>query len=198
MSAYPGAALPYRPFPYPIPVPASDITDEPTYQLCINVQWIKVLIGLANTLTAQSTWKSDDPAEVDRGCNNGFELLHLLTTTGVCELPIEFRVDPGDDRRWDYSTDGGASWIEQPLTSLDTMTDVVKTDPSSDLVNTIAAASGIDGLTIEALAAFGAKLRSSAVAHFMEKDTVHSPTSDGVMQIRQTGDYTYPLIEVIT
>jgi hypothetical protein len=210
-------------------VPVAEITDSPTICISINVEWVSILLGLVNTLTAQSTWKSDDPAEVDRGCDNGFEFLHLIMNSEACPVPTMFRLDPDDPHFWDFSNDGGSTWERQPDTvihftpefpvdggapggydltvngdlshaAIPLLTahqpDAVINDPTGDAINTILPALGIDGFQVRALAAFGAQLRSDAVAAYFAKHPTATPTPDSVIQIAGPESYDYPLLEV--
>lgn len=196
MSAYPGAAIPHVPFKQPIPVPSADVTDAPTVCISVNVEWLGIILGLVNTLTAQSTWSSDDPAEVDRACNNGFELLRQLANPELCPVPIEFQVDPDDDRHWEYSLDGGITWLDGPLTNVSAPDDAIITDPTSLLRNTIdLAATGADGLVIKALAQIGVQLQKGGIAAFFQKIPGLGLAADTVIQIAGGDTYDNPIIE---
>lgn len=194
----PGAIVPFSPFEYPVTLPLPDIGDAPLVCVQINQVWMQYLIGCAEALTVQSTWRSDDENAVNTVIRRARNLIDVLAGLEACPMPVQFQIDPLDSTHWEYSTDGGATWLDGPLTTFPAApTDYVKTDPIVDATQIIAGLSGVDTLQIQALAAFGAKLRSDRVAAFMEKDVSGSPSSDGVLQLKSPGSYSFPLIETV-
>jgi hypothetical protein len=112
----PGAITPFAPFPNPVALPLPDITDEPLVCVQVNAIWVQYIIGCLETLTAQSTWDSDDENAVNAVINRARNLIDIFAQLEACPVPVEFRVNPLDPHYWDYSVDGGATWTRQPDT----------------------------------------------------------------------------------
>lgn len=195
----PGAQIPYVAFPNPVPLPLPDIGDAPLICVTINEVWVEYIVGCLQALTAQSTWDSSDENAVNTTIRRARNLIDVFAQFEACPMPIEFRVNPGDTEHWQYSLDGGGTWSDGPATTFPVQaTDYVKTDPVVDITQIIAGISGVDTLQIQALAAFGAKLRSNAVTAYLSKYTGATPTADGVLQIQAPDSYDWPLIETVS
>ena len=112
----PGAIIPYIPYPRPVEIPVSAPSDFPMICLQINADWLPYLIGCAKALTVDSTWASEDTALVQSATANGNDLLDILSGGVDCAVNLIYRskdnVSPPVQLQ--YSTDGGATWIDMP------------------------------------------------------------------------------------
>ena len=112
----PGAIIPYIPYPRPVEIPVSAPSDVPLICLQINADWLPYLIGCAKALTVDSTWASEDTALVHSATANGNDLLDILSGGVDCAVNLIYRskdnVSPPVQLQ--YSTDGGATWIDMP------------------------------------------------------------------------------------
>jgi hypothetical protein len=117
MTTVPGAILPAKPFPFEVPVPETHPSDEPTVQVCVNVDWIPYILGALGALLVDSTWDTQIPLVLDSVKNDVQDLLSLFAVAEVCPVPIQFRVNPGDTVNWQYSNDGGTTWLDGPDTA---------------------------------------------------------------------------------
>jgi hypothetical protein len=116
MPTVPGAILPALPFPFEIPVPETHPSDEPTVQVCFNIDWLPYIMGALGALLADSTWNTSNPTTLDSVKNDVQDLLSLFAQAEACEVLV-FRVNPSDPANWQYSTDGGTTWIDGPDTA---------------------------------------------------------------------------------
>lgn len=194
----PGANIPYAPFRNPIPVPTSAPGDGVQVCIQVNIDWIPLVAGCCKALLAASTWDSDDENVVATAQQRSQGLLDLLANLESCPMPVAFRVDPDDDRHWEYTTDGGTTWLDGPLTNETAPSDAIITDPTSLLRNTIdLAATGADGLVIKALTTVGVQLQKGGVAAFFQKIPGLGLAADAVIQIAGTDGSTNAIIETI-
>jgi len=112
----PGAIIPYIPYPRPVEIPVSAPSDVPLICLQINADWLPYLIGCAKALTVDSTWASEDTALVSSATASGNDLLGILSGGVDCAVSLIYRskdnVNPPVQLQ--YSTDGGATWIDMP------------------------------------------------------------------------------------
>lgn len=114
MTTLPGAILSYIPFPVEVDVPIPGPFDDPTITVCINQTWIAYVTGCLMALTAQSTWNSDDENTVATVIKNAWDLIGAFAAMESCPVPIQFRNDPTQPINFQYSLNGGVSWLDGP------------------------------------------------------------------------------------
>lgn len=112
-----GAVLPYVPYPNPVPVIVAAPGDAPLVCLQINADWIPYIAGACKAFLAASTWDSDDENVVATMQENAQDLIDMLAALEACPMAIEFRVDPTYPQNWQYSLDGGSTWLDGPDTA---------------------------------------------------------------------------------
>lgn len=113
LHSVPGALVPYTPFPQPVPIIVAAPGDAPLVCLQINQDWIPYILGCLNALRAASTWDSDDENVVATMQENAHELQDMIASYEACPV-IEFRNNPTQPINFDYSLDGGATWLTGP------------------------------------------------------------------------------------
>lgn len=109
-----GALLPFQPFPEPVPVPVSGPFDDPLVTVCINAEWVQYVVGALQALVAQSTWSSANRAVVDSVVREALNLIAAFAALEPCPVPIEFQPNPAYPQNWQYSLDGGVTWLDGP------------------------------------------------------------------------------------
>lgn len=112
-----GAVLPAKPYPFAVPVPAASPTDSPLICVSINRDWIPYVVGALSALKADSTWDSDDENVVAAVKANVDLLIEQFAQMEACPMPIQFQVNPADPVNWQYSFDGGTTWLDGPDTA---------------------------------------------------------------------------------
>lgn len=218
-------------------------TSTPDSAVCLQIpvpddpaHWSN-LWGALKTLCSPSQYAdnglwSDIVAASDRWT----EIVSALTPSGdSCELPIQFQRNVDNPVQWDYSLDGGITWLTGPdtwryfypdfVTSLGTPSgwqlsvnqgnqfepvpvmsavagsDIVRTDPASDAVNTIAPSSGIIPIELQA------QLVSAVIMHgtrtILQLAKTYGTDPEGVDQVmmsleKAADDIAPVLITVLT
>jgi hypothetical protein len=113
----PGANIPYAPFTNPVPLIVAAPDDPPLVCIQVNIDWLPYIIGCCFALRAASTWNSDDENAVAAMQDNADELIAILGEAEACPVSVQFRVNPVDGHLWDYSNDGGTTWLAGPDTA---------------------------------------------------------------------------------
>lgn len=108
--------LPVVVFPDALPLPTVDPFTAPLYTVTLNRSWWPYIAGAALLLTIGSTWEATDPTTLQQVLAWAEGVQGYLATPDVAVPPVEFRLNPSDNRYWDYSTDGGTTWTRQPDT----------------------------------------------------------------------------------
>lgn len=198
MAPIPQVAQGYAPFQQPIPLPGVAWDAAPLVCISINEIWATYVAGACFALMKRSAWNTDDPTAIISVLENATAIQKAIAGLEACPMVVQFRLHPGNSRYWDYSTDGGASWIEQPLTDISAPDDAIVTDPTTLLRNTIdLAATGADGLVIKALAQVGVQLQKGGIAAFFQKIPGLGLAADAVIQIAGADTYNNPVIETV-
>lgn len=107
------AIVPYAPFPEPVPVPVPGPFDAPLVCWQVNQTWATYIINTLQALLAASTWDSDDENTVHTVISNARKIIDAFAKMEACQMLL-FRNDPTQPINFDYSTDGGATWITGP------------------------------------------------------------------------------------
>lgn len=114
MPSLTGALRPFAPFPHPVPLPVSNPLVDATITVCINTEWLPYVVGALRCLTMDSTWDSDDENAVRAVEDNAMSLIEAFSLQEPCPVPIQFRPNPTHPQNWDYSLDGGTTWLAGP------------------------------------------------------------------------------------
>lgn len=196
MSYIPQTPQGFAPFDQPVAIPGVAWNAAPLVCIQINQTWATYVLGACFALLKRSTWDTTDKTAIDSTIQNAVQLMGAIAAFEACPMPIQFQVDPTDDRHWEYSLDGGATWLDGPLTNVSAPDDAIITDPTSLLRNTIdLAATGADGLIIKALANIGVQLQKGGIAAFFQKIPGLGLAADAVIQIAGADTYDNPIIE---
>lgn len=111
------ALEPFAPFQYPLPVPVASPTDEPLITVCVNREWVPYIMGALHVFRAASTWGSQSPDVVAGLINDAETLIGLFMEMEPCPVPIQFQINPDYVQNWQYSLDGGTTWLDGPDTA---------------------------------------------------------------------------------
>ena len=75
------------------------------------------LVGAAQCLMSAVTWNSDDENVVQTTISNARVLISAMMNLDECPMAIQFRPDPAYPQNFQYSLDGGATWLTGPDTA---------------------------------------------------------------------------------
>lgn len=114
MTTVTGAILGAVPYKCEVPVPTSHPSDAPLVCISVNLDWIPYIVGALGALTADSTWDTDDENTLATVKSNVSDLMQLFAAMEACPVPIEFQPNPSRPQDWQYSLDGGVTWLNGP------------------------------------------------------------------------------------
>lgn len=117
MTAWNEFAVPHSSFERPVPLISIDPDDSPDYTVCFRSEWLPYILGALQQLLLQTTWKSDDKAEIQHQQERA-RLLIAIFIEGCAESGAMLRADPENACILQQSIDGGETWT----TLLDTST----------------------------------------------------------------------------
>lgn len=81
-------AYPLSSFQSPVSIPDVEPGDTPLETIQINSVWLALLRGCAKQLLQQSTWRTDDPGDLNHAQEMAFELIDLLQDQGVPSVTL--------------------------------------------------------------------------------------------------------------
>lgn len=109
-------AQPQASFKFPVQPPDVDPDDGDSAVVCFSLAWLPYLLGAAQQLTLQATWK-DDVVDMQLTLDRAQELLYLLALpTPTCPdvlIVKGMRYNPDDDVV-EQTFDGGATYVPAP------------------------------------------------------------------------------------
>lgn len=110
------AVIPYAPFNTPVPIPASGPTDGPLYVVKLTGEWMALLAGCAYALAVGSSWRANSADELNQARQWGWEVVRQIDERNP-DINLVYRPDPSYPLNFQYSIDGGTTWLQGPNTA---------------------------------------------------------------------------------
>jgi hypothetical protein len=187
------------PYDEGVPIPTEAWNDAPLVCLRVNQNWATYIAGALFSLLSRSAWATEDRAAIHAVRQQVMMIQAAIGGLTDCTDMLEFQANPADTLHWQYRAIGAPTWIDGPATTFPAApTDVVKTDPLTDIVNVIAPITGVPGLAIKALNDFALYLESNDIGlHLTRSSERGAMTNTPVVEIDATLNALMPLIETI-
>ena len=100
----------YAPFKRALPIPTTDVFDNPTIQLCLNAEWAAYLLGALEPLRWDDLWQGSDLAAKEHVLGQVQALMFALTGEGSCDMLVDVRQNTGSPCLL-QKTDDGETWV---------------------------------------------------------------------------------------
>lgn len=85
-SLYPDA-VPFIPFPLPVPRPVDDPDTSPQVSVCFRDEWLPYVLGCLKAMVDPAAWQATTQAELDEAIKRSMLLMGMFSEAGPCVSP---------------------------------------------------------------------------------------------------------------
>jgi len=110
---YYGGLEAFQPFAQRVPVQTIDPFSDEQVSITVGKSWIAYLVGCVQALNAASSWDTQDASTIQQLRTWAANRTYQLTNWSV-PVDLVYRLNATQPINFDYSVDGGTTWITGP------------------------------------------------------------------------------------